>query len=239
MKIGIDFDGVIVRVDESNRAKISDALAEEYGIKIINPNTNLWAGRYDGRLFADKKLADEFLNRYFDTVAEYETTATGNANLTPLPNAVPAINKLKELKHELHLITARGALNKTNTQQYEQLTGTVKNKLRELGLVFDQYHFNKSEKVKIAQELGIDLMIDDKYSHIRQLTDANIQTIQLINPKTKSQRYATDVKGVKLATDWNEIVSEVNRMSVRLMPGPLHPATINGPKNVDKTNNLI
>jgi beta-phosphoglucomutase-like phosphatase (HAD superfamily) len=229
MRIGIDFDGVIVRIDEINRTRISDALASEYGIKIVNPDRILWAERYDNKLSVNKELNNKFLKQYFRNIVAYEMTPEGAANLTPIPNAVESIKKLKELKHELHLITARGVADDTDSAHTKRLIGIVNNKLNELGLVFDQCHFGKETKTKIAQELGIDLMIDDKYSHIKKLIDANIPTIQLINSNTKHQRYATDIKGVKLATDWKEIVAEVERLSskaarTQIIPGSIQTA---------------
>jgi uncharacterized HAD superfamily protein len=213
MKIGIDFDGTIVKVDEANRTRISDALMNEYGIKIANPNTNIWGQRYEGNPFTNKEFENEFLGRYFRAVAGYEMTAAGAANLSPMPNAVECIKRLKELKHELHLITARGFDECPDSGHSKEVINIVNSKLNELGLVFDQYHFGNDSKVKIAQELGLDLMIDDKYSVIRQLSANSVPVIQLISPNSKSQRYAIDIKGAKIATDWNEIVAEVERQT--------------------------
>lgn len=207
MKIGVDFDGVIVRVDEEARAKIGDALANEYGIRIVNPKAKLWEQRYGQKLFADKDLESKFRHQYFERVVAYEATAEGAAGLSPMPNAAEAVKRLKVLKHELYLITSRGG------ERNEQM---INRKLDELGLMFDQYHFDREQKVQTVKELGIDLMIDDKYSNVRQMAAANIPVIQLISQGSGAQQHAGSIKGIQTANNWNEITAIIEQMSSKL-----------------------
>jgi beta-phosphoglucomutase-like phosphatase (HAD superfamily) len=218
MKIGVDFDGVIVRVDEEARAKISDALAKDYGIRIVNPKARSWEQRYGRKLFTDKDLEAKFRYQYFERVVAHEATAAGAAGLSPMPNAAEAIKRLKKLKHRLYLITSRGG------ERNEQM---INKKLDDLGLIFDQCHFDMEQKVQTAKDLGIDVMIDDKYSNVRQMAAANIPVIQLISQGSGAQQRADGIKGVQTANNWNEITAIIEQMSSkpqkeRAQPPKLH-----------------
>jgi uncharacterized HAD superfamily protein len=210
MKIGIDFDGVIVKVDEEARTIIADLAARSTGIKIIDPAAALWPDRYDE---IEGEKAEVFIPRYFRAVADYEETPAGKANMKSMPNVKEAITQLKQTGNELYLITARGGTDILKDEEHaRRAIKLVRGKLDEIGVSFDKYCFGRMEKVSTALELGLDCMIDDKYSHAEALAGAGIPVFQLLTPGSPAQKSAADIDGVTAVNDWKEIVEKIAQL---------------------------
>ena len=98
--------------------------------------------------------------------------------------------KLKEQGHTMIVITARGGF-------FESMKDDAIRLLNENGIVFDKYYWKVENKLEICQKENVDIMIDDDYRIIKQISDAKIKTL-----------YFRDTNLKKL--DETEFVHEVN-----------------------------
>ena len=74
--------------------------------------------------------------------------------------------------------------------------------LQENGIVFDKYYWNIHDKLEICKKENIDVMIDDDYKIIQQISDANIKTLYLKDgglKKLKETEYIHEVN------NWGDI----------------------------------
>ena len=178
MKIGLDIDGVILNFENEIRVKseLYDLL-ELKGKGCVHPNEFLDCDRYEW----SKEELDIFREKYF-------VEATKDSNL--MPGAKQIIQMLRKDGHNLVIITARGITIKEMKQ-------TAINKFREYNLEFDQYFWQKENKLDICKKENVDVMIDDKASICKLISENKIKTL-----------YFRDVNREKL--EENEYLKEVN-----------------------------
>ena len=99
-------------------------------------------------------------------------------------------NLLKNQGHEFIVITARGGFIKEMKDDALRL-------LMENNIEFDKYYWNVKDKVEICKVENIDIMIDDDWKIIKNLSESNIKTL-----------YFRDTNLKKL--EENEYIKEVN-----------------------------
>lgn len=153
MRIAVDLDGVIFDTEKDFRI-----LCEIYDIdnhkqnKVINNSFLKFQDRYSW----NKDECDKF---YANNVFNIEE----NSNF--MPGAITVLNLLKEMDHELYIISARGVFS-------ERQIEISKRRLKENNLdIFKKYVFKAENKAKYIKEYSIDIMIDDNLDVCNSLKD--------------------------------------------------------------------
>lgn len=178
MKIGLDVDGVILNSENEIRlkAELYDLL-ELKGKGVAHPNELLECDRYDW----SKEELDNFREKYLLEISN---------NSYPMPGAKQVLEMLRNDGHKLVIITARGITIKEMKQ-------AAINKFKEYNLEFDEYFWEQESKLDICKKENIDVMIDDKASICKTISENKIKTL-----------YFRDVNREKL--EENEYLKEVN-----------------------------
>lgn len=178
MKIGIDLDGVVIDSESVWRVYGEIfALEDLNNRKIYDHNEPKQQGRYN----YSKEELDLYINKYL---------LKGSKESNLKPGFLPVYLRLRELGYEMVVITARGMFT-------EEMIDDAINLLEKNNIVFDKYYWNISNKLEICKQENIDVMIDDDYKIIEQLSKNNIKTL-----------YFRDANLKKLPQ--NEYVYEVN-----------------------------
>jgi len=158
MRIGIDLDGVVI--DSENVWRVYEeifAIEELNGRQIYDPKEPKVQGRYDYSKDEQKLFIDKYLLK-------------GSKESNLKPGFLPIYEKLKKLGYVLIVITARG-------MHFEEMIKDALTLLEENNIVFDKYYWNIRNKVEICQKENIDIMIDDDYKIIEDLSKNNIKTL--------------------------------------------------------------
>jgi len=177
MRIGLDLDGVVIDSEKNFRVYEEIYAIEDLGKEIVNREEPKYQRRYD--------WTDEEKNKF---IQKYLLEAALESHL--MAGFLPVYKRLKEMGHEFIVITARGGY-------IEEMKDDALRLLNENNLEFEGYHFHILDKLKICQEENIDVMIDDDYHIIKQISDANIKTL-----------YFRDTNLKKI--EENEYIHEVN-----------------------------
>ena len=184
MRIGVDVDGVIINSDEALRVE-----AELYDLFNLRANG---VQRKEGIIFAEE-MYDWSKQEIKDFVSTRIYEASCEAPF--LPGAIKVLKKLKEDGHELILITARGIL-------VPELEEEAKKRIEDAGLEFTKKYFKQEKKTDIAKLEKIDVMIDDRASICKAMSENGIHGLYLrdINrPKFQENEYFHEVN------NWGEI----------------------------------
>ena len=182
MKIGIDIDGVVIDSEATFRVYEEIFAIENLNKKIINREEPKYQGRYSWT----KEEQNEYNQKYLLKAAQ-------ESHL--MPGFLPVYKRLKELGLEMIVITARGVF-------IEEMKDDAIRVLNENGIVFDKYFWNVHDKLEICKKENIDVMIDDDYKIIQQISDANIKTLYLKDgglKKLKETEYIHEVN------NWGDI----------------------------------
>ena len=158
MKIGIDLDGVIIDSETTFRT-----YEEIFAIEDLNHRKiiNLEEPKYQDRYMWSKEEQKKFNEKYL-------LKASHESNL--MSGFLPVYKKLKDLGFEMIVITARGVF-------IEEMKDDAIRLLNENNIVFDKYFWNIHDKLEICKKEKIDVMIDDDYKIIQQLSNAKIKTL--------------------------------------------------------------
>lgn len=158
MKIGIDLDGVVIDSETTFRTyEEIFAIEELNGRRIINDKEPKYQGRYDW----SKEEQNKFNKKYLLKAAQESAIMSG---------FLPIYQRLKNLGYELIVITARGVF-------IEEMKDDAIRLLKENSITFDKYYWNVSNKLEICKKETIDIMIDDDYKIIEQLSNSKIKTL--------------------------------------------------------------
>lgn len=178
MRIGIDLDGVVI--DSETTFRVYEeifAIEELNNRKIFNKEEPKYQGRYDWT----KEEQNLFNEKYLLKAAQESFLK---------PGFLTIYKKLKELGFELIVVTARGMF-------YDEMIDDAKRILKEHNIEFDDYFWKTTNKVEICKKESIDVMIDDDYKIIEEVSKNNIKTL-----------YFRDTNLKKL--EENEYIHEVN-----------------------------
>ena len=158
MKIGIDLDGVVIDSETTFRT-----YEEIFAIEDLNHRKiiNLEEPKYQDRYMWSKEKQKKFNEKYL-------LKASHESNL--MSGFLPVYKKLKDLGFEMIVITARGVF-------IEEMKDDAIRLLNENNIVFDKYFWNIHDKLEICKKEKIDIMIDDDYKIIQQLSNAKIKTL--------------------------------------------------------------
>lgn len=178
MKIGIDLDGVVIDSETTFRTYEEifdlDVLKED---NLINREEPKFQARYNW----NEEQQKEFIEKYFLKVAKESNLMSG---------FIGVYNLLKKQGHEFVVITARGGFVKEMKDDAIRL-------LEENNIKFDKYYWKISDKLEICKKENVDIMIDDDWRIIKNLSDNFIKTL-----------YFRDTNLMKL--EENEYIKEVN-----------------------------
>lgn len=181
MKIGIDIDGIILDFERTMRT-----YAELYDLLILrkngvsNPDEFDYLDRYDWTKEEKKKFIDDYL-------------VYARVNSTPL---IPLIREMLELLevegYTFDFITAVGLLK-------EESKNAVVEVFKRNDLPTENIHWGVKDKVLKCQQLGIDVMVEDKPSTCKLLRNDNIKTLYFRdkgNEKIEENQYLKEISNV-------------------------------------------
>lgn len=178
MKIGIDLDGVVIDSETTFRT-----YEEIFDMDVLKENNliNREEPKFQARYNWNEEQEKEFIEKYFLKVARESNLMSG---------FIGVYNLLKSQGHEFVVITARGGL-------VEELKDEAIRLLDENNIKFDKYYWKISDKLEICKKENVDIMIDDDWRIIKNLSDNSIKTL-----------YFRDTNLMKL--EENEYIKEVN-----------------------------
>lgn len=178
MKIGIDLDGVVIDSEATFRT-----YEEIFDMDVLKENNliNREEPKFQARYNWNEEQEKEFIEKYFIKVARESNLMSG---------FIGVYNLLKSQGHEFVVITARGGL-------VEELKDEAIRLLDENNIKFDKYYWKISDKLEICKKENVDIMIDDDWRIIKNLSDNSIKTL-----------YFRDTNLMKL--EENEYIKEVN-----------------------------
>ena len=159
MRIGIDIDGVLTDVERWQLDYGSKFYYERYQKEIVD-----FEGYDTNQIFnVDDKLDEEFWREYFK---EYSL----NVEARKFANEV--IDKLKQDRHQIYIITARGSFlsHSADVMSIEENQQIVLNWLKNNHINYDKIIFSPEDKLDICKENNIDLMIEDKVDNINKIS---------------------------------------------------------------------
>ncbi len=190
MKIGIDIDGVIL--DYERVLKTYGDLYDFIELKkdgIINRNEHYLRNRYD---WTDEERMN-FINKYFLKLSKE----------TPLiPGAKDVIDMLQKEGNELIIISARGGM-------IEEMKNVAIEKFNEEGISFNKYYWKQDDKLEVAKNENIDVMIDDSYDVCKKLSSNGIKTIYF---RDKEMKVLEQNENLKEVSNWGEIYRYIKEM---------------------------
>lgn len=173
MNIGIDIDNTITNIEKD----LFDC-ANKY-TKTLNPNfenkipvkfdgfTNMAAFYVDLFGWNDEQLKSFFRNERIEVID----------NALPRPGVVYVLKKLKNMGHNIFIVTAR--TDKYDDMPYER----SKNWLDKNGIVYDRLIIGATDKAKVCHDLEIEIFVDDQLNNCIKLAQGGIKTIRITNSK--------------------------------------------------------
>ena len=189
MKIGIDLDGVVIDSETTFRT-----YEEIFDIEILKGNNLIdrEEPKFQGRYNWSKEQEQEFINNYFLRVSRESNLMSG---------FIAVYNLLKSKGFEFVVITARGGHVKEMKDDAERI-------LNENGITFDKYYWQVENKLEVCQKENIDIMIDDDYKIIEQISSNKIKTLYFRDTKLKKLEENEYIKEVNNWGDSYRIISE-------------------------------
>lgn len=192
MKIGIDIDGVILNSEELFRIKgeLYDLL-KLHKKGVINKKGFLNSERYD---WTNEEL-ENFREKYF---------IEGTKEAPLMPGVKEVLELLRNDGHELIIITARGLTVKGMKEAGEK-------KLDESNLKFDKYYWSIENKLDVCIKENIDVMIDDKASICKQISENKIKSLYFRNVNIEILQENDYLKEVN---NWGEIYRYIYNLNL-------------------------
>ena len=133
MRVGLDMDDTICSTNE---------VVKKYENKYCKLNN------VDSKtLWKEEDIRHDFLHKYLKTIYNEVEVKKG---------AVKTINKIKELGHEVYVITAR-----KNKYIDSDMKEFVKDYLSRNGIIVDDVIVEAKDKYEICDKLDIDIMLED------------------------------------------------------------------------------
>lgn len=157
MNIGVDLDGVVF--DTENWFRTYSMLYNFEKIKKdeVDKEELYFSSRFDW----NEDEVDEFFFQYMEMI---ETVAP------IMPMAKEILQRFKDMGHKLFVITNRG-------RKYEIEKKVTKIRLEELGIDFDGIFLGSMDKAEVCKNNNIDVMIDDLYNNVKNISNAGIKCL--------------------------------------------------------------
>ncbi|MCI8308844.1 MAG: hypothetical protein HFJ45_01210 [Clostridia bacterium] len=183
MKIGIDIDGVILDYEKGMLAN-----AEIFDLERCGGNGKIYKDKY----FAQDKYdwteeeKKTFINENLGTISEQSSIMAG---------AKYVLNKLKEMGHELIIVSSRG-------KESDKMIDIVMEKLNKENIKFNKYYWKVSDKLQICIEENIDIMIDDSPNICKKIKENNLISIYFRGIRGE---HLDESEYLKEVSNWGEI----------------------------------
>lgn len=189
MKIGIDLDGVVFDSETTFRT-----YEEIFDIEVLKSNNliNREEPKVQGRYKWTKEQEQEFIKNYFIRVSRESNLMSG---------FTAVYNLLKSKDVEFIVITARGGHVKEMKDDAERI-------LKENNITFNKYYWQVENKLEICQKENIDIMIDDDYKIIEQISSNRIRTLYFRDTNLKKLEENEYVKEVN---NWGDIYRVISK----------------------------
>lgn len=191
MKIGIDLDGVVI--DSENTWRVME---EIYDLETLNNE-----GVVD-------RSEPYFQNRYKwnqeqqnDFIKEFLVKGAKVSNL--MPGFTEVYNLLKKQGHEFVVITARGGLDPIMIDEAIE-------KLSKNNIIFDKYYWNVSDKLEICKKENVDIMIEDNWRTVQNLTKNNIKTLYF---RAAGLKILEEDKNLIEVNNWGDIYRYIKNVN--------------------------
>lgn len=183
MKIGIDLDGVVIDSETTFRT-----YEEIFDIEVLKENNliNREEPKFQSRYNWTEKQQKEFIEKYFLTVANQSNLMSG---------FIAVYKLLKKQGHEFVVITARGGYVKEMKENAIEL-------LEKNNIKFDKYYWHIEDKLEICKKENIDVMIDDDWRIIEQISNNNIKTLYFRDTNMKKLE---ENKYMKEVNNWGDV----------------------------------
>lgn len=191
MKIGIDVDGVIVDSDEAIRVA-----AELYDLLELKGNGTI---NKEAMLAEDRFGWTEEERRYFLENRVYYASLTAPF----MPGAIDILKMLINEGHELVLITARGNIEPRLIQE-------INDRLQREKIEFSKKFFKVKNKVQVAVQEKLDIMIDDRWNISQEMSIEKIHALYFRNVnrlKIEENEFLHEVN------NWGEIYRKIKELS--------------------------
>lgn len=187
MKIGIDYDGVIMDSERSLR------FASEYWsiTKINKPLINPSEVSLEPRFGWTNEESKMFFSECYDKTVK---------NCRFMPGAPEILKKLSDMGHKFYLITLRGCFRK----QEKTIT---KKQLKKLPIKFEQIIWGERNKAQKCKELGLDMMIEDNPANIDLFKGSDIDILYIQDHKIRN----INQKNVTTVYSWMDIFREIEK----------------------------
>lgn len=158
MRIGIDLDGVVL--DSETLFRIYEDI---YDIDTLKQNNlvDRKEPKHQHRFNWTKEQENGFVEKYYMQVSRESSV---------MPGFLRIFDLLKKRGHEFILITARG-------RHMQSMKDDAIRILEENNIKFDKYHWGINDKLEICKEENVDLMIDDDWRIIKDISASNIKTL--------------------------------------------------------------
>ncbi len=189
MRIGIDLDGVIFNSEYQFQC-IGELFDLKHGGKgLSHPEEVKMHKRYD--------WTEDMYAQYLD-----EAVLPTFASTPLMPMAKEVMSMLENDGHEIYIVTSR------NLPKEIEIT---LNRLSAENINYPTY-FQKDGKLETCQRLDIDVMIDDYYVYVEELSNAGITCIQLVTEPIKEVHR----HNVHVCHNWGEVYRTMLDLSKNL-----------------------
>ena len=194
MRIGIDIDNTLNKVqDKLNKAAFDYAIS--LGKKIDNYDNPLEDIKNNGDTYKKKFQFSYEELKYF--LKEIQEDITNNA--LPRENVKEVIDKLKEDRHEIYIVTAR------DSEFHDDPYKLSKDWLDKNNIYYDRLIVNAREKASVCKNENIDLFIDDQLNNCLGVANVGINTIMITD-------IIYNYNEITQLQNWNEIYNYINEM---------------------------
>lgn len=194
MRIGIDIDNTLNKVqDKLNKAAFDYAIS--LGKKIDNYDNPLEDIKNNGDTYKKKFQFSYEELKYF--LKEIQEDITNNA--LPRENVKEVIDKLKEDRHEIYIVTAR------DSEFHDDPYKLSKDWLDKNNIYYDRLIVNAREKASVCKNENIDLFIDDQLNNCLSVANVGINTIMITD-------IIYNYNEITQLQNWNEIYNYINEM---------------------------
>ncbi len=186
LKIGLDLDGVVFDSEATFRVYEEIFDIENNQNTLIDRTEPKYQHRYNWTDEQKRKFDD-----YFDEVSKESPLKAGFKKV---------YNLLKDKDIEFIVISARGYNSKGEFM--ESMEEDAKRILAENNIKFDKYYWKQTDKTEACRKENIDLIIDDDYRVIENLSSNKIKTLYFRDGGMKELKENEYIKEVN---NWGDI----------------------------------
>lgn len=194
MRIGIDIDGVLTKIQDFQFEYGSKYFYEKYGAKIVDSNAYYSKDLFNVSLEEDILFWQKHFRKYM-------------MEDSPRVFASEVINKLKEQGNEIYIITARIEDCDNFCISNSEMIEMTKNWLLKNNIFYDDIIWTVGSKLPYCIDKKIDVMIEDNSLNVREISSK-------INVLCFDNKYNEDVCGNNITRvySWYDIYSKINIM---------------------------